>query len=141
MEGDDRGFGYTGYCEKAGPVMDRFIAFPDVASVVARGETKTTVVLKNGMQTDVRVLEEKAFGSALQYFTGSKAHNVAIRDRAKRMGLKISEYGVFREKDEKWITGETEEEVYKAVGLPWIPPEVRENRGEIEAAEKGRLRS
>ena len=125
--------------KNAGPVMDRFVAFPDVASVVARGETKTTAVLKNGMQTDVRVVEEKAFGSALQYFTGSKAHNIAIRDRAKRMGLKISEYGVFREKDEKWITGETEEDVYKAVGLPWIPPELRENRGEIEAAEKGRL--
>ncbi len=126
-------------CRKGAAVMERFVAFPDVANVVARGETKTTVVLKNGMQTDVRVLEEKAFGSALQYFTGSKAHNVAIRDRAKRMGLKISEYGVFREKDEKWITGETEEEVYKAVGLPWIPPELRENKREIEAAEKGRL--
>ncbi|MEK7851030.1 MAG: DNA polymerase/3'-5' exonuclease PolX, partial [Deltaproteobacteria bacterium] len=126
-------------CKKGSAVMERFVAFPDVASVVARGETKSSVVLKNGMQADVRVMEKKAFGAALQYFTGSKAHNVAIRDRAKRMGLKISEYGVFREMDDKWITGEKEEEVYKAVGLPWIPPELRENRGEIEAAEKGSL--
>ena len=126
-------------CKKGSPVMDRFVSYPDVASVVAKGETKTTVILKNGMQTDVRVLEKKAFGAALQYFTGSKAHNVALRDRAKRMGLKISEYGVFREKGEKWVTGEKEEDVYKAVGLPYIPPELRENMGEIEAAEKGKL--
>jgi DNA polymerase (family 10) len=125
--------------KKAGPVMDRFVSFPDVASVVAKGETKTTVILKNGLQADVRVLEKEAFGAALQYFTGSKAHNIAVRDRAKRMGLKISEYGVFREKDDKRITGEREEDVYKAVGLSWIPPELRENRGEIEAAEKGKL--
>lgn len=125
--------------KKAGPVMDRFVSFPDVASVVAKGDTKTTVMLKNGMQTDVRVLEKKAFGAALQYFTGSKAHNVALRDRAKRMGLKISEYGVFKEKGEEWIAGEKEEDVYKAVGLAWIPPELRENRGEIEAADKGKL--
>ncbi len=125
--------------KKAGPVMDRFVSFPEVASVVAKGDTKTTVMLKNGMQTDVRVLEKKAFGAALQYFTGSKAHNVALRDRAKRMGLKISEYGVFKEKGEEWIAGEQEEDVYKAVGLAWIPPELRENRGEIEAAESGKL--
>lgn len=126
-------------CKNGSPVMDRFVSYPDVASVVAKGETKTTVILKNGLQTDVRVLEKKSFGAALQYFTGSKAHNIAIRDRAKRMGLKISEYGVFREKDEERTTGEKEEDVYKAVGLPWIPPELRENRGEIEAAEKGKL--
>ncbi|MDO8445248.1 MAG: DNA polymerase/3'-5' exonuclease PolX [Deltaproteobacteria bacterium] len=125
--------------KKASTVMDRFVSFPDVASVVAKGDTKTTVMLKNGMQTDVRVLDKKSFGAALQYFTGSKAHNVALRDRANRMGLKISEYGVFREKDEKWIAGEKEEDVYKAVGLPYIPPELRENRGEIGAAEKGKL--
>lgn len=124
--------------KNAGPVMERFITFPDVASVAARGETKSTVILKNGLQADVRVLEKKAFGAALQYFTGSKAHNVALRDRAKRMGLKISEYGVFRE-DGGWVAGETEEEVYNAVGLPWISPELRENRGEIEAAENGTL--
>lgn len=125
--------------EAAEAVMDRFVSFPDVASIAAKGDTKSTVVLKNGLQTDVRVLEKKAFGAALQYFTGSKAHNVALRDRAKRMGLKISEYGVFTDKGDKWIAGETEEDVYRAVGLTWIPPELRENRGEIEAAENGKL--
>ena len=126
-------------CKKSAPVMDRFAAYPDVDTVVAKGETKSTVILKNGLQADVRVLDKKAFGAALQYFTGSKQHNIAIRDRAKRMGLKLSEYGVFREKDDKWIAGESEEDVYKAVGLPWIPAELRENRGEIEAAVKNRL--
>ncbi len=126
-------------CKKSAPVMDRFAAYPDVDTVVAKGETKSTVILKNGLQADVRVLDKKAFGAALQYFTGSKQHNIAIRDRAKRMGLKLSEYGVFREKDDKWIAGESEEDVYKAVGLPWIPAELRENRGEIEAAEKNKL--
>lgn len=126
-------------CKKSAPVMDRFASYPEVASIVAKGETKSTVILKNGLQADVRVLGKKAYGAALQYFTGSKQHNIAIRDRAKKMGLKISEYGVFREKDDKWITGEKEADVYKAVGLPWIPPELRENRGEIEAAEKNKL--
>ena len=126
-------------CKKGAPVMDRFVSYPEIESVIAKGETKSTVMLKNGLQADVRVLDKKSFGAALQYFTGSKQHNIAIRDRAKKMGLKISEYGVFREKDDKWITGEKEEDVYKAVGLPWIPPELRENRGEIEAAEKNRL--
>lgn len=126
-------------CKKGAPVMDRFVSYPEVESVVAKGETKSTVIFKNGLQADVRVLDKKSFGAALQYFTGSKQHNIAIRDRAKKKGLKISEYGVFREKDDKWVTGEKEEDVYKAVGLPWIPPEIRENRGEIEAAEKNRL--
>ena len=90
-------------------------------------------MLKSNLQVDVRVLDEKSFGAALQYFTGSKAHNISIRDRAKRMGLKVSEYGVFDEKD-RFVAGETEEDVYKAVGLPWIPPELRENTGEIESA-------
>ena len=126
-------------CKKGAPVMDRFVAYPEVASVVAKGETKSTVMLKSGLQADVRVLDKKAYGAALQYFTGSKTHNIAIRDRAKKMSLKISEYGVFREKDNKWLAGEKEEDVYKAVGLPLIPPELRENRGEIEAAEEGRL--
>lgn len=125
-------------CKDPQAVMDRFVAHPDIKEVLARGETKSTVVLRSGLQVDIRVLEKKSFGAALQYFTGSKAHNVALRDRAKRMGLKISEYGVFRE-DGKWVAGRTEEEVYKSVGLPWIPPELRENRGEIEAAEKGEL--
>ncbi len=126
-------------CTDPEAVMDSFVKHPDVKEVLSKGETKSTVVLKIGLQVDIRTLEKKSFGSALQYFTGSKAHNIALRDRAKRMGLKISEYGVFKEKGEKWIAGEKEEDVYKSVGLPWIPPELRENRGEIEAAEEGRL--
>jgi DNA polymerase (family X) len=126
-------------CTDPGAVMDHFVKHPDVKEVLSKGETKSTVVIKIGLQVDIRTLEKKSFGAALQYFTGSKAHNVALRDRAKRMGLKISEYGVFKEKGEKWVAGTKEEDVYKSVGLPWIPPELRENRGEIEAAEEGRL--
>lgn len=126
-------------CSDARAVMDHFVRHPDIAEVVSKGETKSTVVLASGLQVDIRALDERSFGSALQYFTGSKAHNVALRERARRMGLKISEYGVFREKGEVWIAGESEEDVYGAVGLPWIPPELRENRGEIEAAEEGSL--
>ncbi|CAG1066101.1 DNA polymerase/3'-5' exonuclease PolX [uncultured bacterium] len=125
-------------CEDAPAVMERFVKHPEVREVVSMGETKSTVMLKAGLQVDIRVLEKKSFGAGLLYFTGSKAHNVALRDRAKRMGLKISEYGVFRE-DGSWAAGQTEEEVYAAVGLQWIPPELRENRGELEAAEKGSL--
>lgn len=126
-------------CKDPVAVMEHFVRHPDVKEVLSKGGTKATVVLKSGLQVDVRVLEKKSFGAALQYFTGSKAHNVALRDRAKRMGLKISEYGVFREKGEVWVAGEKEEDVYRSVGLPWIPPELRENRGEIEAALEGRL--
>lgn len=126
-------------CKKGAPVMDRFVQYREVKDVLSKGETKSTVILKCNLQVDVRALEEKSFGAALQYFTGSKAHNIAIRDKAKKMGLKVSEYGVFDEKTDKWLAGRTEEDVYKAVGLPFIPPELRENMGEIEAAEKGKL--
>jgi DNA polymerase (family 10) len=126
-------------CKRGVPVMDHFVSYPEVTDVVAKGDTKSTVILTNGLQVDLRVLDKRSFGSALQYFTGSKAHNIAVRDRAKRMGLKISEYGVFREKGNKWVAGETEEDVYRTVGLGWIPPELRENRGEIEAAEASKL--
>ena len=126
-------------CKKDAPVMDRFVKYPDVKEIIAKGDTKSTAILKSGLQVDVRVLDEKSFGAALQYFTGSKAHNIAIRDRAKKLGLKISEYGVFEEKTGKKVAGENEEDVYKAVGLPWIPPELRENMGEVEAAERGKL--
>jgi DNA polymerase (family 10) len=117
--------------------MDAFVSHPDVSDVVSKGNTKSTVILRGGLQVDLMVLDNESFGAALQYFTGSKTHNVALRDRAKRMGLKISEYGVF--KGDKRVGGSTEEEVYKSVGLPWILPELRENRGELEAAEEGRL--
>ena len=128
-------------------IMEYFVNFGEVKQVIARGETKTSVILKSGIQADLRVIKEETFGAAMHYFTGSKGHNVALRDRAKRMGLKVSEYGVFKlskkkgtdEVVETLIGGKTEEEVFKAVGLPFIVPEMREDRGEILAAEKGEL--
>ena len=120
-------------------IMEYFIKYEEVDKPIATGETKTSVILKSGIQVDVRVIDENIFGAAMQYFTGSKAHNVTLRDRAKKMGLKISEYGVFRVKDDKLIAGKTEEDVYKAVGLPYFMPEMREDRGEIEAADRGAL--
>ncbi|MBI5599797.1 MAG: DNA polymerase/3'-5' exonuclease PolX [Deltaproteobacteria bacterium] len=126
-------------CREAAAVMEHFVKYPDVKEVVSKGETKATVVLKSGLQVDLRALEKKSFGAALQYFTGSKSHNIAVRDRAKKMGLKISEYGVFSGKTGEMVAGEKEEDVYRAVGLPWIAPELRENMGEIEAAERGDL--
>ncbi|MGA9032885.1 MAG: DNA polymerase/3'-5' exonuclease PolX [Sulfuricaulis sp.] len=118
-------------------VMDRFVAYDEVKDVLAKGSTRATVILKSGLQVDVRVVNEDCFGAAWQYFTGSKAHNIEIRRLAQERRLKISEYGVF--KGEKRIAGDTEESVYRSVGLPWIPPELRENRGEIEAARAGKL--
>lgn len=126
-------------CSKNCKVMDRFTEYGDVAEVISKGETKSSVRLKCGLQVDVRVLDEESYGAALHYFTGSKAHNIAIRDRAKEKGLKVSEYGVFRAKDEKRLSGVKEEDVFKAAGLPFIPPELREDRGEIQVAEKGKL--
>ncbi|MBI5885912.1 MAG: DNA polymerase/3'-5' exonuclease PolX [Deltaproteobacteria bacterium] len=119
--------------------MHSFVTHPDVKEVVAHGETKSSVRLRNGMQADLRVLDEVSYGSGLLYFTGSKAHNVALREMAKHKGLKINEYGVFKEPGDVRVAGATEEEVYRSIGLPWIPPELRENRGEIEAALKGAL--
>ncbi len=120
-------------------LMQRVISYPDAKDVLSKGEKKASIVLKNGLQVDLMVVDQGSLGAALQYFTGSKAHNIALRDRAKSMGLKINEYGVFREKDGRKIGGKTEKDVYKSVGLPWIAPELRENSGEIEAAEKGEL--
>jgi DNA polymerase (family 10) len=126
-------------CTKTSKVMERFVAYGEVKEVISKGETKSSIRLRNGLQVDLRVLDEESYGAALHYFTGSKAHNVAIRERAKEMGLKVSEYGVFRARDEKRLTGAREEEVFQAVGLPFIPPELREDRGEIAAAEEGML--
>ncbi len=120
-------------------VMNAFVRLAEVEEVLLKGPTKSSVVLRDGLQVDLRVVEEESFGAALQYFTGSKAHNIKLRERAVKRGLKINEYGVFRESDGKKIAGRTEEEVYQAVGLPFIPPELREDRGEIEAAERGML--
>ncbi len=119
------------------PVMDRLAAHPLVESVLARGETKQRVRLKSGIEMDLRVVPRESFGAAMQYFTGSKEHNIVMRRRAQERGLKINEYGVFR--GETSIAGRTEAEVYAAVDLPWIPPEIRENRGEIERAERKAL--
>ena len=118
-------------------VMDRFVAYDEVRDIHAKGSTRATVILKSGLQVDVRAVDKDCFGAALQYFTGSKAHNIEIRRLAQEHGLKVSEYGVF--KGEKRLAGDTEESVYRAVGLPWIAPELRENRGEIEAARAGKL--
>ena len=122
------------------PALDRFVAYPRVQEVLARGENKASAkVGHEGLQVDVRALPPGSFGAAMQYFTGSKDHNVAIRTRAVKMGLKLSEYGLFRVDDDFKVAGETEAGVYEALGLPWIPPELRENCGEIEAAEERRL--
>ncbi|HSU72608.1 MAG TPA: DNA polymerase/3'-5' exonuclease PolX [Candidatus Binatia bacterium] len=124
---------------KAKPVMDYFTTMPDVQRVLAKGDTKSTVILGNGMQADVRVLDEKLFGAALQYFTGSKDHNVKVRQIAIKKGYKLSEYGLVSRKTDRIIAAKTEEEVYRKLGLPYIEPELREDSGEIEAALKGRL--
>jgi DNA polymerase (family 10) len=118
-------------------VMQCFTHYDEVTDILAGGGTRGSVVLKSGLQVDLRVVTDESYGAALHYFTGSKAHNVAIRYLAQKKGLKINEYGVFRGK--KRIAGETEESVYRAVGLPFIPPELREDRGEIETARAGKL--
>ena len=118
-------------------MMDHFVAYDEVREIVAKGGTRSTVILKCGLQVDLRVVGVESFGAALQYFTGSKAHNIEIRRRAQERKLKISEYGVFA--GQHRISSDTEESVYRAVGLPWIPAELRENRGEIEAAQAGKL--
>ncbi|WP_025918494.1 DNA polymerase/3'-5' exonuclease PolX [Herminiimonas sp. CN] len=119
------------------PLMARFIAHDEVQSVLAQGETRSSVVLRNGLQVDLRLVSAESYGAALHYFTGSKAHNIAIRRIAQELGLKINEYGVFR--GAQHIAGATEESVFAAVGLPFIVPELREDRGEIQAARAGRL--
>lgn len=132
-------------------VMDRLHAWKETSAVLLRGDTKTSVRGPRGVQIDLRVVEQGSFGAALQYFTGSKEHNVRLRSRAREQGLSINEYGVSRVGEEKnadrnsvtapFIAGATEQEVYGAVGLPWIPPELREGRDEINQAERGELPS
>ncbi len=120
-------------------VMNAFVSLPGVEEVLLKGPTKSSIVTAGGIQVDLRVVEEDSFGAALQYFTGSKAHNIRIREMALRQGLKVNEYGVFRESDGRKLGGRKEEDVYRLVGLPLIPPELREDTGEIEAAVEGRL--
>jgi len=124
----------------AADALDKFVAYPHVEEVLARGENKASAkVGREGLQVDVRALLPETFGAAMQYFTGSKDHNVAIRMRAVKMGLKLSENALLRVADNSRLAGQTEESIYQALGLPWIPPELRENTGEIEAAEQGKL--
>ncbi|MBM3814545.1 MAG: DNA polymerase/3'-5' exonuclease PolX [Acidimicrobiia bacterium] len=126
--------------EDAGAVLERFTSNPKVSEVLGRGENKASVrVGVEGLQVDVRALPESSFGAALQYFTGSKLHNVALRTRAVRMGWTLNEYGLFEAESERLLAGRTEEEIYEKLGLAWIPPELRENQGELEASEQGNL--
>jgi len=118
-------------------VMDVFTRMPEVQTIMAKGPTKSTVIFKDGLQADVRVLDQKSFGAALQYFTGSKDHNVKLRQLAIKKGYKLSEYGLF--KKNKYVCGKTEKEVYAKLGLPVMAPELRENTGEIEAAMRKKL--
>ena len=123
--------------EDPGPVVERLVGYGEVDRVLASGPTKASVVLWTGLQVDLRVLPQISFGAALVYFTGSKPHNIALRRLAQEKGLKINEYGVFRGKER--IAGSSEESVYRALGLAPIPPELREDRGEIQAAARGPL--
>ncbi len=118
-------------------VIDHFVAYDEVETVLSHGTTRATVILQSGLQVDLRVVAEESYGAALYYFTGSRAHNIAVRRIAQKRGLKLNEYGAFKGK--RRIAGGTEQEIFKAIGLPYIPPELRENRGEIEAARAGLL--
>lgn len=118
-------------------VIERFLEYPEAEEVLARGTTRATLRLRSGLQVDLRVLEPASYGAGLYYFTGSKAHNIAVRRLAQARGLKVNEYGVWRGR--RRVAGRTEREVAETVGLPVIPPELREDRGEIEAARKGKL--
>jgi len=120
-------------------VMDAFVKLPHVTRVLMHGPTRSSVITEEGIQVDLRVVDADSFGAALLYFTGSKQHNIKLREMAVRAGLKISEYGVFKEPGEERIGGKKEEDVYKALKLPYIPPELREDTGEIEAALAGKL--
>jgi DNA polymerase (family 10) len=120
-------------------LMDDFVAYRLVERILGRGETKSSVLISGGFQADLRLVPPESRGAALQYFTGSKSHNIAMRDRAIDLGFRLNEYGVFRTDDETRVAGETEEDVYAALGLDWVPPELRELRGEIEAARANAL--
>ena len=120
-------------------VMDFFVRYNNIKQVLLKGNTKTSVVLEDNLQVDLRVIEDKSFGAALQYFTGSKEHNVKMRSLAIKKGYKLNEYGLFDKKTEKFIVGKNEEEIYNKFGLEYIEPELRENRGEIQAANVKKL--
>ena len=120
-------------------LMDDFVDYRSVERVLGQGDTKSSVLISGGFQADLRLVAADSRGAAMQYFTGSKAHNIALRDRAIRLGFKLNEYGLFTVADDARVAGEHEEEIYAALGLDWVPPELRELRGEIEAAESHTL--
>jgi DNA polymerase (family 10) len=122
-------------------LMDALISHPHVERVLGQGDTKSSVLLRGGYQADLRLVPVESRGAAMQYFTGSKAHNIGVRDRAVQLGFKLNEYGLFRVDDDSRVAGETEEGIYRALGMDWVEPELRENRGEIEAARAGSLPS
>jgi DNA polymerase (family 10) len=124
-------------CRRGAAAIDHFVAYDEIEKVLSKGTTRATVILRAGLQVDLRVVPERSYGAALHYFTGSKGHNIAVRRIAQAKGLKVNEYGIFRGR--KRVGGRTEEEVFKAAGLPFIEPELREDHGEIEAASEGRL--
>lgn len=124
-------------CKKGTKVMDHFVRYENVQKIISKGETRSTVRLRSGLQVDLRLVPQVSYGAALHYFTGSQAHNIAVRKLGVKKNLKINEYGVF--KGDRRIAGRREEEVFRQVGLPFIPPELRENWGEIEAAQRGEL--
>jgi len=125
--------------DKADRVIDFFSTYNDVNKVLLKGSTKTSVLLNDNLQVDIRVVKDESFGAALQYFTGSKEHNVKMRSIAIKQGFKLNEYGLFKKDDEKFVVGKNEEDVYNKLGLAYIEPELRENTGEIEAASENRL--
>ncbi len=124
-------------CANGKAAVAHFVGYDETAEIVSKGTTRATIMLRAGLQVDLRVIPEKSYGAALHYFTGSKAHNIHLRKLGQARGLKINEYGVFRGNDQ--IGGRNEEEVFAAIGLPYIEPELREDRGEIEAASAGKL--
>ena len=124
-------------CKKGSDVMDRFVKYEDVQKTISKGKTRSTIVLRSGLQVDLRVMPQVSYGAALHYFTGSKAHNIAVRKIAVKKNLKINEYGVFKGDDR--VAGKTEKEVYDQVGLPYIEPELREDQGEVDAAKEKKL--
>jgi DNA polymerase (family 10) len=125
--------------QKSEKIMKTFTSLPQVKEILAEGPTKSSVITKDDIHVDVRVVEPISFGAALQYFTGSKAHNIKLRELAVKRGLKINEYGVFDVKTDRRIAGEREEEIYQILNLAFIPPELREDRGEIKAAQENKL--
>ena len=125
--------------DKVQAAVDYTAAYPPISNLIAKGQNKVSFNLRSGLQVDVRLLPKGSYGAALQYFSGSKMHNVAIRQRALKRGYTLSEYALARVEDGSFVAGATEEEIYAALGLDWIPPELRENNGEIDAAEKHAL--